>query len=141
VKSCLHYTYLSLSLIATTALMVGCGGSTAGAKKMGGAVSGSVTFQGQPVSEGSVQLYSATSGDAATATLDAAGKFKLTTPIPIGSYKVSIMPPPEPAPQVGVPYAPKEYKNIPLKYRADATSPLKAEIKAEPNVLTLEMTP
>lgn len=131
---------LSFVLLASVFLTSGCGSGTDG-KKMGGAVSGTVTFGGQPVSEGSVQLYAPKTGDVAVAPLDASGKFSLASPIPLGSYNVTVLPPKEPAPQVGVPYVPKQYMNIPMKYRADATSTLKAEIKAEPNVLKLEMTP
>ncbi len=137
---CLQRPCLTLALMAVVFLNSGCG-SGAPTKKMGGAVSGTVTFSGQPVSEGSVQLYAPKTGDVAVAPLDATGKFSLKEPIPLGAYNVTVLPPPEPAPQVGVAYAPKDYKNIPKKYRADATSPLKAEIKAEPNVLKLEMTP
>lgn len=132
---------LWLVILTTATFASGCGGSAAGAKKMAGAVSGAVTFQGQPVPAGTVQLYSPSTGATGIAPLDAAGKFKLTTPIPVGEYHVIVAPPPEPPPQVGVPYAPKTYKNIPTKYRTDATTTLKADLKAEANVLALEMTP
>ena len=137
---CLQRSCLTLALMAVVFLNSGCGSGTP-AKKMSGAVSGTVTFDGQSVSEGSVQLYAPKTGDVAVAPLDASGKFSLPNPIPLGEYNVTVLPPPEPAPQVGVPYVPKEYKKIPKKYRADGTSPFKAEIKPEPNVLTLQMTP
>ena len=48
-----------------------------------------------------------------------------------GTYVVSVLPPPPTEAVAGEPpAAPQEYKNIPLSFRSETTSPLKAEVKA-----------
>jgi len=106
-------------------------------------VSGDVRFDGEPVSEGTVTFFSKQSGAAPVAELNTDGHFEFTDGIPAGDYAVVIAPPfVEQAAGVPITEAPKEYPNIPQKYRSDTTSDLKATItdeKFEP--LRFELTP
>lgn len=133
---------LILALTATTFAMAGCGGG-GGRQPTGptGTVSGTVTFQGQPVTEGTVRLYNPSTAEESTGPLDSAGKFQLSQPVPVGTYKVTVLPPKEPDPQIGVPYQPKEHKNIPQKYRSELTSDLTTDVKEGPNTVTVDLQP
>ncbi len=118
----------------------GCGEP---AKEVGptGTVSGTVTFDGSPVTEGRVQLYSQSTGEGGATTLDAQGAFRLEEPLPVGAYSVFVLPPPEPAPSPDVAYEPKEYPNIPEKYRSEMTTDLKVEVAEGENTFPIEMKP
>ena len=128
-----------LSLL-TVIPLAGCG---EGGKQPGptGGVAGVVTFEDQPVTEGRVQFYSAQTGGGGMATLDQSGKFAMQDPILVGSYKVSILPPEEPAPESPTGTEPKEYPNIPEKYRTELTTDLTAEVKEGDNQFTFDMKP
>ncbi len=115
---------------------------------------GTVTYNGQPVSEATVLLISTTSGGrGASGMTDASGNFTLTTfeagdgALP-GSYKVRITKtivedaPAEP----GEPTAPGEEPNmgtqkdlIPAKYKDPNESGLTADVKEGPNTFTFEL--
>ncbi|MBI3465937.1 MAG: carboxypeptidase regulatory-like domain-containing protein [Planctomycetes bacterium] len=130
-----------LPAIAVTIVLAGCGGSD---KKIG-AVSGKVTYRGQPVSEGSVSLVDTTAGEGAEATLNRDGTFKIETPeggLPPGTYAVSISPPiyeDSSDPKTPPVMVQKKVKNIPEKYRSHFTSGLSATVKEGPNEVNLEM--
>ena len=118
-------------------VVAGCGGG--GGKGPTGKVSGVVTFDGQPVTVGSVRLYNPKSASTGSGSIKEAGKFTLDAPVPVGSYKVSVVPPQEPPPEMGKPYEPKKYDNIPDKYRSELTTDITAEIKAGDNEIKVEM--
>lgn len=129
---------LALGLLVLTS--IGCDGGPPG--KPSGSATITVTFGGQPVTEGMVSLQNA-SGEGGGSPLNSAG----VATIPVvtkGSYVVTITPPiggvapPEP----GKTLAPqKEYANIPAKFRRTESSPLKAEIKNDKNDLKFELQP
>src|SRR5262245_48247476 len=106
---------LSLSLWGLAGL-----GCSSGARPI--AIQGKVTFRGEPVTEGTVQLNDEKSGRGAEAELGPDGSYQTT--LPAGEYKVIILPPllllesksGPPDPQF------KKVKNIPDKYRSTATS-------------------
>lgn len=131
-----------LSLIVLCGLGVaslnGCGGSST-AKGPTGTVEGTVTFDGQPVAAGIVRLYSPNSGESGSTTVGEGGKFTLTEPLRVGTYKAIVTPPQEPPPEIGKPYEPKTYDNIPEKYRSELTSDITVEIKAGDNPITVAM--
>jgi hypothetical protein len=122
-----------------TGLWLGCGQS--GPRLI--VVSGDVSFNGQPVSEGTVTFFSKLSGAAPAAELNIEGHFEFAEGIPAGDYAVVIAPPfVEQVAGAPVTEAPKEYPNIPQKYRSDITSDLKVTITdatAEP--VRFELTP
>ena len=110
-------------------------------------VSGKVTFQGQPVTEGVVNFVSE-SGFGVRATLGTDGSYRLRSHhgngIPLDNYKVSISPPPfDPVPLDLSQPPPKrpEYPNIPQAYRSLQTSGLVAQVGAKANVFDFNMKP
>jgi predicted small lipoprotein YifL len=121
----LNRCLLLLLLAAAPAWTAGCGKS--GPVRF--PVTGEVTFEGQPVTEGTVSFVSKETGTASAAALDASGRFEIPDGLPAGRYVVAVAPPP-PEEVGGAPAAdpPREYPNIPQKYRSDTTSDLTADV-------------
>src|SRR5688572_17753990 len=99
-----------------------------------GEVSGTVTFRGQPVTEGRVSFTHAEAGYGADALLERDGTFNVSTDeggLPTGSYRVSVTPlvvmdSSDPhTPPVGVE---KQARDIPKKYRDESTSGFTASV-------------
>jgi len=107
-----------------------------------GEVSGKVTFEGKPVSQGVVTFMNTTVGAGDEATLGPDGTYAVKTPLPVGEYKVFILPPVVyqkvdiRGPEVGVQMATKE---IPQKYQTIGTSDLKATVKEGKNEFNFDM--
>ena len=120
--------------------VVGCGGSGQ-AELPVGQVSGTVTFAGEPVTEGFVNLVSAEGGRGYQQALGPEGKFQIEDPVVAGLYAVFITPPEAAPPSVESP-SPEvpDPANIPQRYRNQETSDLKASITEGPNDLVLKMT-
>lgn len=143
-KASISHLHRAGRLRVTTAIMctcwiAGCGGTTSPEVGPAGTVTGTVTYKNEPVTEGSVQLYSTETGKSGMAELGEGGKFTLADPLPVGKYKVSVMPPSEPPPTSPTPVPMKKYDNIPEKYRTELTTDLSADIKEGENSLTLNM--
>ncbi len=119
--------------------LVGCSGRSGPAV---GEVSGKVTFQGKPVAKGRVTFMNSQAGAGDDAELNPDGTYALKTPLPVGDYKVTVMPlivrksegPRTPTVGVELP-AP----DIPEKYRNTGTSDLKATVKEGKNELNFDM--
>lgn len=135
-----HRCWLSVAICVSTGLIAGCGSSTS---KPSGSVSGRVTFQGQPVTSGVVNLMSKTLGAGASAPLGEDGKYRLNDPLEVGDYKVMITPPPPapPRPEDGPPKPRPTASDIPNKYRTEATTDLTATVKAGSNTFDFDMKP
>lgn len=119
-------------------VLLGCGGAP-GDDKITGSVEISVTFAGEPVPEGSVQLSIPEQGKATGGDLDVDGNLSLAE-VEVGNYIVFIAPPPEAPPEADKPASAQEdYENIPPKYRSESTSPLKAEVKEGENKFSFEL--
>jgi hypothetical protein len=102
----------------------GCGGSGGPT----GAVSGSVTYKGQPLTQGEVSFYSKDKGVGAMAKLDATGKYKFDQPLAAGVYAVTVLPaPPEAAAPGTAPKAPPV--GVPRKYQDPVGSGLSYTVK------------
>ncbi len=117
----------------------GCGGGGPPGKPSGSATV-TVTFGGQPVTEGLVSLQNKT-GDGGGAPLDSKGMATIANVVK-GDYVVTVTPPVVgfAAPDPGKPkLTPKEYPNIPPKFRSTDSSPLKAEIKVGTNELKFDL--
>ncbi|MCA9061110.1 MAG: hypothetical protein KDA85_21505 [Planctomycetaceae bacterium] len=104
-------------------------------------VSGTVTFQQQPVEEGNVSFEDAESGLSGTAPLESGGNFDVE--LVAGNYRVWIEPPiivtdsgPESEP--GEDY--KDVANIPEKYRNPETSGLTLTVEGPTDAVQFEMT-
>jgi hypothetical protein len=129
-----------LTLPLTLLLMAGCGGNTTPVDTLPRQpVSGSVTLDGKPLSEGKIQFDPAEQGRVATAFAVADikdGKFtieKAQGPVP-GKYKVSISS--RTSPHIGAGDMPgtapkQEPEKIPTKYNTQTT--LTKEITTEAN--------
>lgn len=129
---------LAMCLILGACLVAGCGGGDG--KKATGTAKIMVTYGGQPVSEGAVQLVVAGSGMGAYGQLDASGTVTLAD-VEVANYTVVVTPPPPPDPVPGSPATVKDYPNIPQIYREQKTSPLKAEVKPTSNEFKFELKP
>lgn len=121
--------------------MVGCGDGGAEAPPIA-TVSGKVTFDGTAVSEGVVNFNGV--GFGAQATLGSDGTYELTSQygsgIPLGSYKISIEPPPpETKPDTAELVDAGDFENIPKKYRSPETSGFTAEVKEGSNTFDFDM--
>jgi hypothetical protein len=116
----------------------GCGGEPAG--KPTGSAAITVTFGGQPVTEGLVSLQNK-SGEGGGAPLNSTGTASIPNVVQ-GDYVVTVTPPvvgvaaPDPGkPKLTV----KNFDNIPEKFRRTETSTLKATIKAGNNELKFDL--
>jgi|GEM_PF-620984 len=129
-----------LLMLVSVALISGCGGDPRGIAR--GDITGEVTFEGAPVTEGSVNFFSDKTGIAAGAKLDEKGSFTIPDGIEVGSYIISITPPYEEEEPPGLSTeekTKKEYPDIPAKYRSGETSGLKAEVKNGENHFEFKM--
>jgi hypothetical protein len=123
--------------------MAGCG-----RKGDYGTVSGTVTFNGQPVSEGMVVFFEPELRVYQGARIQPDGRYSVTMSdgpgVPVGQYQVAVMPPviESPGSKAFGPLAVKEYRNIPLKYRNPRTSPLKlAVVEGDNPPFDIDMKP
>ena len=129
-------------LVAASAALFGCGADD----EVRGRISGKVTFQGQPVSEGLVLFSSNERGINMNATLKPDGSYEIIMAkgagLPLGTYKVCVSPPPMFFP-IGASSPPKvkEYPNIPKKYRKFLTSGLTVTIEEGDNPFDIDMQP
>ena len=122
-------------LLLASILLTGCGSGGPST----GSFEGKVTLKGQPVSGSKVSLISSGSGAGAILNIGADGSFKSTDPLPVGTYKVALVPaPPEPmAP--GTKAAKAAPSLIPDKYQKVETSGFSAEIKAGKNSTSFDI--
>lgn len=135
---------LTVSLALTFTL--GCGGG-AGDMPQVGTVTGTVTLDGQPVSEANIVFNPVSGGRSATAVSDSSGKYTLQYlgGVPgavVGQNEVLVS---TGAAQVGdeggEEYAPAKKETIPAKYHNDGNeSELKVEVKAGDNTIDLKLT-
>ncbi len=102
---------------------------------------GKVTFQGQPVTEGTVQFNDEKTGHGAEVELGPAGSYQAT--LPAGTYAVVILPPLLNVESKNSPPDPqfKKVRNIPNKYRSTVTSGLTAAVSPNKIVHDFDMKP
>jgi hypothetical protein len=112
--------------------LCGCGPE----EKATGTVIGKVSYSGEPVHSGTLNLISKT-GAASMVKITDDGSFQFDAPVEVGEYTAYLLPPvPEPhAP--GAKVAPPKKFNIPPKFQDPATSNVKVEVKAGENTLTV----
>jgi hypothetical protein len=110
-------------------------------------VSGTVTFQGKPVTAGTIRFCNPQAVVDMTAQLQSDGRYEVLMAkgagLPEGIYQVAVMPPGvelPPGPMKERP-KPKEYPNIPLRYRQPSTSGVTLSVKSGDNRLDLDMQP
>jgi hypothetical protein len=120
---------LSCLVFAATA---GCGSS-----KPMGTVKGTVTLDGTPYAEAAVIFLSLTTGQAASADIQAGGAFELPAPLPTGTYTVYLAPK-----AAGAADEPKPVsidQAIPDKYWNEAASDIKIDVKDGENDVKVEL--
>lgn len=131
---------ISIVLIAALLLISGCGSG-----EPMGKVSGKVTFQGAPVSEGTVTFVNQEQGGLAAGELKPDGTYTLfstTGGLKPGTYKVAIRPPDVEIPGDGSTapsMRPKDVDNIPKKYHNGETSGFEAVVKEGKNEFDFDM--
>jgi hypothetical protein len=105
-----------------------------------GKISGKLTYKGAPITAGSISFNMKGKGVAQDAKLDATGAFRMSAPLPTGTYHVYYVPPtPEPQdPSKG--QAPVIATAVPIKYQDLLTSDLSFEIKRGTNDIPIELT-
>lgn len=136
---------LALVIAALVGTVVGgCGRSQELAK-----ISGKVTFNDQPVTEGNVIFSDPVWGTYLVAPIRNDGTYAITAtaeggPYVDGVYKIAVTPPAVEAPMgVSKPAAAltSSYANIPRQYRKLETTPLKLEVKTNRVEYDVAMTP
>lgn len=110
-----------------------------------GKVFGTVTYRGQPVSEGLIVFHDPGQGVHMTAQLQQDGSYKVVRAdgegLPVGTYQVAVTPPPTDLP-VGYSSkapAPRKYVNIPQQFRSGATSGLTLKVEGEAHQFDVKM--
>jgi hypothetical protein len=113
-------------------LVIGCGKS-----KPVGTVQGTVTFDGTPYTEAAVIFLSLTTGQGGTADIQSDGAFKITTPLPVDTYRVYL------APKLGAPTGEAQPvridQSIPDKYWNEAATDISIDIAEGPNTVEVRL--
>jgi hypothetical protein len=105
-------------------------------------VTGKVTFQGQPVEEGTITFEDPAAGQVNSSPLTSGGAYSLQ--VPAGHFKVSVAPPlVETKGTADSPgeLAPKPVKNIPKKYWRQETSGLSAQVEPSKRSFDFDLKP
>ena len=130
---------LVAAVLAGSVGTAGCGNASGPPM---GTVQGQVTFQGKPVQEGVVTLYSSEMGIGISEDLSGDGTYKTQQPIQVGEYVVTVFPPSEPPPVEASPVTVRrEFRDIPERYRDARKSGLRLEVSEGTNSFDIEMTP
>src|SRR5437667_4365689 len=123
-------------------ILVSLSGCQSGPER--GQVRGIVTFKGTPVTEGMITFINPKGGEGGETKLGPDGSYEIPRGLIVGDYIVLVTPliikvdtspgktPPSPEE--------KPAPNIPQKYRVQATSPFRADVKKGPNDFPYDMT-
>jgi hypothetical protein len=105
-------------------------------------VTGKVTYQAQPVEEGTITFENPASGQVNSSPLAAGGLY--TMELPAGDYRVSIAPPLIETKGTGdspPDMVPKKVANIPKKYWVQEKSGLSAQVSKDKRTFEFELKP
>ena len=120
--------------VSAMLLLIGCGEQT-------GSVTGKVTYQGEPVTLGSISLHMPSKGIAQDAALNRAGEFSMESPLPVGTYRVYYVPPQaEPPQDPNKKTLPGKVQKIivPKKYHGLEGSDMSIEVKSGKNPIVVD---
>ncbi|MEY4179432.1 MAG: hypothetical protein RLY70_3006 [Planctomycetota bacterium] len=137
-RTFLAYGTMVLASVAFT----GCGGGDGVAR---GNLQGKVTLKAGSLPAGCTVAFSGGTGGG-SATIDSSGAYKLSEGIPVGSYRVSIVPPatsqsPEEAMKAAMSgKAMDATGGVPAKYLDPAQSGLTVDVKAGDNTANFELS-
>lgn len=128
----LNFLKLSLVLFISVSFLAGCGGDTDSRPAV--EIKGTVTLDGAPLQEASIQFTSPKTGESAYANLDQNGQYAITFPkADIGTdYEITITPPvveEENAMALAEQANKKPETKIPAKYSNRTTSGLTAKVE------------
>lgn len=126
------------SLLIAVALLQGCAGETSTMPKTV-EVSGLVTVNGTPLTEGAVNFSSSSTGDAAIANINQDGRFLFGNGVLPGTYRVTITPSNSMIPPAPGVTPPKLNLSIPAKYTDLASTDLKAEVTPQSTEFTFDL--
>jgi len=123
-------------------LLAACGCSSSPDK---GEVHGKITFKGNPVKEGRVTFLNPNEGGASEAPINSDGTYAVAGGVALGEYVVEITPlvqivDTDPGKSPPAPVE-KPAPDIPLKYRQQGKTPLRASVKAGKNEINFDMKP
>ena len=109
-----------------------------------GTIHGTVTYEGAPVTEGTISFRGDENGLSVSDELDAEGKFEVTAAggIPPGTYKAFIVPPEVEVsigPNVAPVLKPKDMPNVPKEFRSIRSTTLTADITTGDNEVNFEL--
>jgi hypothetical protein len=124
---------------ASLAIVAGCG---SGDKLARFKVTGKVTFQGQPVEEGTITFEDPAAGQVNSSPLGSGGSYLLE--LPAGEFHVSISPPLVETKGTGdspPDMVPKKVNNIPKKYWVQEKSRLSALVAKDKRKFDFELKP
>jgi hypothetical protein len=105
-------------------------------------ISGKVTYQSQPVEEGTITFEDPTTGQVNSGALGSGGAY--STELPPGGFKVSVSPPLVETKGTGdspPDMIPKKVNNIPKKYWVQETSGLSADISKDKRSFDFDLKP
>jgi hypothetical protein len=105
-------------------------------------ISGKVTYQSQPVEDGTITFEDPATGQVNSSPLASGGGY--STELPPGSFKVSVSPPLVETKGTGdspPDMVPKKVNNIPKKYWVQETSGLTADIAKDKRNFDFDMKP
>lgn len=126
--------------IAIIAVLLGGVNGCGGPAVPSGKVAGKVVSHGSPLDMGYVQLVKADGVPVGAAGISPQGEFQFESSVPVGEYRVAVLPPKEEVP-AGAPDPKLEQaaKKIPPKYRNHTTSGFTALVKEGQNTFTFDM--
>jgi hypothetical protein len=121
--------WLVVFAIAGLSALQGCSETSTIPKTM--EVSGTVTLDGKPLTEGTVNFSSSSTGDAAIAELKEGGRFLFGNGVLPGTYRVTVTGPVNNTPPAEGVTPPVLKFIIPSRYMDPASTDLKANVSAE----------
>lgn len=122
---------ISLGMTVVVVALAGCGNSGVGD------VSGTVTLDGVPLSDGTVTFEDPSRGIGQSAPVKA-GAYQMASALKVGEYKVAVQPPSAASPMASRGAAPAAA--VPSKYSQPVTSGLTATVKAGTNKADFKLT-
>ncbi|WP_437229631.1 carboxypeptidase-like regulatory domain-containing protein [Planctomicrobium sp. SH661] len=142
-NSCFHRKSSAALLGLTLLLASGCGAAASREEKATvGGISGKVTFEGKPVTEGQVVFTNSEINTEVPGNLDAQGNYSVNGVV-VGEALVSVRPlPPPTSMDVNAPKVkPADPADIPKKYRSAKTSGLKLQVEKGAMTFDIDMKP
>lgn len=130
--------------VLCVSLLAGCGDPETDRGTLG-SLTGTVSFEGEPITEGFVHFSHTSKGHGASAAIGENGAYEVKSEmggLPVGEYQVSIVPPmieKDLGPDTPKAEVLKEMKNIPAKYHSASTSDLVVSVKKGKNNFDISM--